>query len=244
MGSRSRRKTVVLLSMGYDSLSIWHRIGRPAAVYFDLGTRYAGAEIARYTKLRASQPQLLPVQDLRWLGDREQSDSWVPLRNLVMTVQAAALGFDDIVISAPSDWAPDKRLMFTLTTGMAMRVAQPGVAYRVRRPFSLWTKARLIAATPPELLKELAYSCYEGVEPPCGRCSACGRAAIAHLAAGREPPVALAAGMTFRELVDLKRGDTSRSRFTESTGMRPGELAYLPFRGWELARAWKAYRRR
>jgi hypothetical protein len=244
MGSRSRRKTVVLLSMGYDSLSIWHRIGRPAAVYFDLGTRYTGPELARYTKLRASQPQLLPAQDLRWLAEREQSDSWVPLRNLVMTVQAAALGFDDIVISAPSDWAPDKRFLFTLTTSMAMRVAQPGVAYRVRRPLSHWTKARLIAATPPELLEEFAYSCYEGAEPPCGRCSACGRAAIAHLAAGREPQVELEAGMTFRELVDLKRGEASRSRLAETAGMRPGELAYLPMRGWELLRAWNAYRRR
>lgn len=244
MGSRSRPKTVVLLSMGYDSLSIWHRLGRPAAVYFDLGTRYAGAELARYAKLRASQPQLLPVQDLRWLGDREQSDAWVPLRNLVMTVQAAALGFDDIVISAPSDWAPDKRFLFTLTASMTMRIAQPGVAYRVRRPCSHWTKAGLVAATPPGLLEEFAYSCYVGTEPPCGRCSACGRAAIAHLAAGRKPPIELEAGLTFREFVDLKREEASSPRLVETVGMRPGELAYLPSRAWELLRAWNAYRRR
>ena len=236
-------KTVVLLSMGYDSLSVWHQLGRPAAVHFDVGSRYTGPERARYEKLRASFPQLSPVQDISWLGGKEQNDGWVPLRNLIMTVQAAALGFDDIVISAPTDWAFDKRMMFTLTTSLAMRVAQPGIGYRVRRPFSHWTKARLIAATPPELLEEFAYSCYEGADRPCGRCGACGRAVIAHLAAGREPPTNPPSGMSFRDLMDLRRGESTGSRLRETARMHPGELLYLPSRGWELLRAWNAYRK-
>lgn len=244
MRSVARRKTVVLLSMGYDSLGTWHQLGRPAAVHFDVRSKYSAPELARYEKLRDSHPQLLPVQDLRWLGGNEQSDAWVPLRNLVMTVQAAALGFDDIVVSAPTDWAPDKRLLFTLTASAAMRVAQPGVAYRVRRPFSHWTKARLIAATPPELLSEFAYSCYAGTEPPCGRCSACGRAAIAHLAAGREPPVEVEAGLSLRELSDLRRNDVAGSRLVQTARMRPGEMFYVPLRGLELLQAWNAYRKR
>lgn len=238
-------KTVVLLSMGYDSLSTWHQLGRPAAVHFDVGSRYSPREISRYAKLRASFPQLLPVQDLRWLGRKEQDDAWVPLRNLVMTVHAAALGFDDVVMSAPADWAADKRLTFTLLTSMAMRAAQPGVRYRVRRPFSHWTKARLIASTPSELLEEYAYSCYEGADLPCGRCTACGRAAIAHLAAGREPPWAIPSGLSFGELMDLRRGEPNgSSRLGETAGMHAGELLYLPLRAWELAHAWKAYRKR
>jgi 7-cyano-7-deazaguanine synthase in queuosine biosynthesis len=235
-------KTVVLLSMGYDSLSVWYQLGRPAAVHFDVGSRYTRPERTRYEKLRASFPQLSPVQDLSWLGGKEQNDAWVPLRNLIMTVQAAALGFDDIVMSAPTDWAFDKRLMFTLTTSLAMRVAQPGVGYRVRRPFSHWTKARLIAATPPELLEEFAYSCYEGADLPCGRCSACGRAVIAHLAAGREPPTTPPPGMSFRELMDLRRGQSTGARLSERARMHPGALLYVPSRGWELLRAWNAYR--
>ena len=244
MSRDKRPRTLVLLSMGYDSLSTWHQLDRPAAVYFDVGLTYTRQEKVRYERLRASFPQLLPVQDLRWLGAKEQSDSWVPLRNLVMTVHAAALGFDDIVMSAPTDWAPDKRLMFTLTASLAMRVAQPGVGYRVRRPFSHWTKARLIAATPPEFLQEFAYSCYEGTDPPCGRCTACGRAVIAHLAAGREPPSALPSGLSFRELTDLRRGQSKGSRLGETVRMHPGELLYVPLRGWELLRAWNEYRRR
>lgn len=244
MARDPRPNTVVLLSMGYDSLSTWHQLGRPAAVYFDVGSQYTPPEKARYEKLRASFPQLLPVQDLRWLGNKEQSDSWVPLRNLVMTVQAAALGFNDVVMSAPADWATDKRLMFTLSTTLAMRAAQPGAGYRVRRPFSHWTKARLIAATPPELLEEFAYSCYEGADAPCGRCAACGRAIIAHLAAGREPPTSLPPGLSFRELMDLRRGESNGSRLSEAARMHPGELLYVPLRGWELLRAWNAYRKR
>jgi len=239
----ARPKTVVLLSMGYDSLSTWHQLGRPSAVHFNVGSRYARAENARYEKLRKAFPQLLPVQDLSWLGPKEQSDAWIPLRNLLMTVHAAALGFNDIVISAPSDWASDKRLMFTLTTTLAMRVAQPGGGYRVRRPFSHWTKARLIAATPPELLEEFAYSCYEGADVPCGRCTACGRATIAHLAAGREPPTKPRRGLSFREFTDLRRGESNGARLSERVRMHPGELLYVPLRGWELLRAWNAYQK-
>jgi 7-cyano-7-deazaguanine synthase in queuosine biosynthesis len=236
-------KTVVLLSMGYDSLSVWHQLGRPSAVYFDVDSRYTRPEKNRYEKLRRSSPQLLPVQDLRWLGSKEQGDGWVPLRNLVMAVQAAALGFDDIVMAAPVDWAADKRLMFTLSASLAMRVAQPGVAYRVRRPFSHWTKARLIAATPSGLLQEFAYSCYEGTDIPCGRCAACGRAVIAHLAAGREPPTTPPPGLSFRELMDLRRGQSTGSRLPEVARMHTGELLYVPLRGWELLRAWNTYRK-
>ncbi|MGB5373259.1 MAG: 7-cyano-7-deazaguanine synthase [Polyangiales bacterium] len=244
MAGAAPPNTIVLLSMGYDSLSTWHQLGRPAAVYFDVGSQYTDPEINRYQKLRTSFPQLLPVQDMRWLGEQEQDDGWVPLRNLVMTVRAAALGYDDIVLSAPADWAPDKRLTFTLATSLALRVAQPGVGYRVRRPFSHWTKAKLIAATPPKLLEEYAYSCYEGTDPPCSRCAACGRATVAHLAAGREPPTKLRKGLSFRELMDLRRGSVNGSRRSEVARMRPGELVYVPLRGWELLRAWKAYRRR
>lgn len=236
------RRTVVLLSMGYDSLSTWHQLGRPAAVHFDVGSRYTTPELSRYERLRSLHPQLLPVQDLRWLGAHEQEDGWVPFRNLLMVVGAAALGFDDVVMSAPSDWAPDKRLLFTVSASLAMRVSQPGGGYRVRRPFRRWTKARLIAATPPELLREYAYSCYRGTEPPCGQCAACGRAAIAHLAAGRAPPFDLPEGLNLRELMDLRRGSASKSRLQEAVGMRVGELIHAPARGLELIQAWRYYR--
>ena len=244
MARRLHRNTIVLLSMGYDSLGVWLQLGRPAAVHFDLGSACAHRERSRYERAREEFPQLLPVQDLSWLGARERENAWVPLRNLVMTVHAAALGFDDIVLGAPCDWAPDKRWMFTTVTSAAMRVAQPGVDYRVRRPFSHWTKGRLIAATPSELLERYGYSCYRGTEPPCGACPACGRAAIAHLAAGRHPPVPVPSGLSFRGLMDLRRPSTSQSRGAEVVRMHPGEWVYVPARGFELVRAWRAYRRR
>jgi 7-cyano-7-deazaguanine synthase len=242
MNKAANRKTIVLLSMGYDSLSTWHRLGRPAAVHFDVGSTYSAPEKRRYERLRDSHPQLLPIQDLQWLGSQEQRDSWVPLRNLVMTVQAAALGFNDIVMSAPADYAPDKRLSFTLATSLAMRIAQPGRGYRVRRPFSHWTKAKLISVTPPELLEEYAYSCYEGSDPPCGQCTACGRAIVSHFAAGRTPPTPVPSGLSFKEFVDLRRGDRERSHASEASSMRAGELPYVPLRGYELWKAWCAYR--
>jgi hypothetical protein len=37
MAGEKQPKTVVLLSMGYDSLSTWHQLGRPSAVHFDVG---------------------------------------------------------------------------------------------------------------------------------------------------------------------------------------------------------------
>jgi hypothetical protein len=230
--------------MGYDSLSTWHQLGRPAAVHFDLGVAYTDAERSRYERARRSNPQLLPVQDLSWLGSRERNDAWIPLRNLLMCVHTAALGFDDIVLAAPSDWATDKRLLFSWSASFAMRVADPGARYRVRRPFSGWTKARLIAATPPELLQSFAYSCYRGAEPPCGKCSACGRAVVAHLAAGREPPTPVPSDLTFRQLMGLRRGEPGDSHPSEAIRIHPGELSYLPARGVELLRAWRVYRAR
>lgn len=244
MARRRKRHTVVLLSMGYDSLCTWHQLGRPAALHFDLGVAYTDAERSRYERARRSNPQLHPVQDLSWLGAREREDAWIPLRNLLMSVHAAALGFDDIVLAAPSDWATDKRLLFTWSASLAMRIAEPGAGYRVRRPFSRWSKARLIAATPPELLQSFAYSCYRGSEPPCGTCSACGRALIAHLAAGREPPTPVPSDLTFRQLMDLRRGERTDSRASEAMHMRLGELAHLPARSVELLRAWRVYRAR
>ena len=74
MAGAVRPNTIVLLSMGYDSLSTWHQLGRPTAVYFDVGSQYTAPEVDRYQKLRSSFPQLLPVQDMRWLGEREQDE--------------------------------------------------------------------------------------------------------------------------------------------------------------------------
>ena len=54
MARAVRPNTIVLLSMGYDSLSTWHLLGRPTAVYFDVGSRYSAPEIDRYQKLRSS----------------------------------------------------------------------------------------------------------------------------------------------------------------------------------------------
>jgi hypothetical protein len=66
---------------------------------------------------------------------------------------------------------------------------------------------------------------------------------IAHLAAGREPPTEPPAGLSFREFTDLRRGKSNGSRLAETARMHPGELLYVPLRGWELVRAWKTYRK-
>lgn len=235
MSQKGKRRTIVLLSMGYDSLCAWHLLDRPAAVYFDVGTPYSNAEISRYERLRESHPQLLPVQDVTWLGELAHDDAWVPLRNLVLTVNAAAMGYNDVVLAAASDYATDKRLLFTLATTLAMRVAEPREKYRVRRPFRRWTKTRLVQATPPELLEELAYSCFEGSEPTCGKCHACRRAAVAHLAAGRTPPNYPPPGLDRRGFVAWLRDRRRRLYFPEIVNLLP--------RAWEVRQAYRAYSR-
>ncbi len=232
---RATDGTIVLLSMGYDSLCAWHLLGRPSAVYFDIGTPYAPAEMERYERLRDTHPQLLPVQDIRWLGPRARADAWVPLRNLVLSVNAAALGYNDVVLAAATDWATDKRMMFTLTTTLAMKVAEPGGRFRVRRPFQRWTKTRLIRETPQEVLDAYAYSCFEGTEPVCGRCHACRRASLAHLAAGRVPPTYPPPGLSRTGLVSWLRDRRRR--------LHIGEAVCAPLRAHEVWQAWRAYRK-
>jgi hypothetical protein len=66
---------------------------------------------------------------------------------------------------------------------------------------------------------------------------------VAHLAAGREPPTKSPDGLSFREFTDLRRGESNGSRLSETARMHPGELLCVPLRGWELLRAWNAYRK-
>ena len=99
MNPKSSHETILLLSMGYDSLCVWHQMGRPAAVYFDVGSAYTGPEARRYEGLRASHPQLLPIQDVSWLGSHERDHAVLPLRNLVFAVNAASLGYRDVVLA-------------------------------------------------------------------------------------------------------------------------------------------------
>ena len=169
------------------------------------------------------------------MGAHERDHAVVPLRNLVLAVSAASMGYGDVVLAAATEWAADKRLAYTLTATAAMRVAEPGRGFRVRRPFRMWTKSRLIRHTPPEFLAEFAYSCYRGSEPPCGECYACRRVAVAHLAAGRRPPTPLPVGLNRRDFV--------RWLGVSYRGLHPGALTYWPIRALEIWRAWRAYKR-
>lgn len=184
----SASSPVVLLSCGYDSTAAWMLMGRPRALFFRTDTMENTMEVLMYDRLRAGHRWLRQPVNLTGVVSRYSSeDATLPARNLVFVSAALAMGYRHIILAAATDWAYDKRLLFTLACEMVGRVALGGGPVKVRRPYRSWTKAKLIEVASRhcgshEWLRN-CYSCYKGDRNPCGSCHACKRAMIAFSAA-------------------------------------------------------------
>lgn len=257
----TQNRTTLLLSMGFDSLCAWYLLDRPQAKYYFLGSIYSGPELSRYNRLRREDMNsllLAPDFSMEWLAQSERgATAFVPLRNFMLVSATWAMGADDVVLAAATDYGPDKRLLFTLATGFAARVAMGKLNgrhvagsrghLRVRRPFRWWTKARLLRAT-YEKLKSWdflldVYSCYRGTEPMCRECRACRRGMIACAAAGvpdyvtRSINLHLPRGLSFRELLAIMP-----DAFDFGKVPSLAEFAYYPLRTKMVFDAWQRTR--
>jgi len=251
-----KNEPTLLLSMGYDSLPAWFALGKPQAVYVSAGVVYSHPEIRRFEELRRRYPEaaerLHLHTSLEWLGRVEIGEtSFVPLRNALMTMVVWAMGADDVILAAATDYGPDKRLAFTLALGLAGRIAMgprggrhlQGTRgrLRLRRPFLWKTKDEMLRLARAREGSwdwlDLAYACYVGTEPPCGTCRCCRRAMVGLAAAGAPPP--------HRSLVLPRMSLLETLRFMPNAldfkGTRPTlpELAFLPLRSAMAFRAWR-----
>lgn len=257
-----KNRPTLLLSMGFDSLCAWYLRDQPQAKFYFLGSCYSAHELVRYKRLQRLYPDaalMTPDFTMGRLAESEQGETaFVPLRNFMLTATTWAQGADEVILAAATDYGPDKRLLFTLSAGVAARIAMGSIRGRhvhgarghlkVSRPFRWWTKAQLLRAVHEKTgswdFLRLAYSCYRGEDPMCGECRCCRRAAIALAAAGA--PVT--AFPTFANL-SLPRGIPLRrllaimpDAFDFGKVPALAEFMYYPLRTKMVFEAWQRTR--
>lgn len=104
----------------------------------------------------------------------------VPNRNMIMisiaTGWAIALGFDSVAFGAHSGEYtpyPDCQPAFAAAINSATQSCDYN-PIEVLAPFVNWTKAEIVRRGRELSIDfELTWSCYEGKESPCGKCSTC-----------------------------------------------------------------------
>jgi len=165
----------------------------------------AGAEAHKVITLDLTQiggsPLTNPDMRVPSADDDKQIDTVVPYRNTLFTTAAAAYaetqGIADIFISPVKDdhaaYRDCRREFYdALETSLSLGATEY-TRITIHTPFVSRTKRQVIAegirlAVP----YEHTHTCYEGVQPACGRCDACHERIEAFKANGLTDPIAYA----------------------------------------------------
>jgi 7-cyano-7-deazaguanine synthase in queuosine biosynthesis len=169
---------VLLFSAGLDSFPAWHFLGRPPALYFDLGHRYAAQERAAIDALVGVSGIEVAISDELRLGAWEADDAIIPMRNVYLAMLAANRAETVWCIGVKGDQTLDKsRLAFADMSAFLSRLS--GRTVWVDSPFWDLTKTQIVAwyltqGLPVEHLL-LTFSCSrsDGRAGHCGTCSSC-----------------------------------------------------------------------
>lgn len=173
---------LLLFSGGLDSYIAWEYLNRPKTLYVALGHRYQDLELERVRELI---PDTV-VDDRLHLGDLEEEDAHIPLRNAFLALVGSL--YDDevaLVVQKGEMDVPDRSPEFfhRMTRLLATLKAPRGV--RFFTPFWNWTKTQMVqwyleaGHDPARLLR--TRSCYTPTATgrPCGHCAACFRRWVA-----------------------------------------------------------------
>lgn len=124
--------------------------------------------------------------------------TYVPFRNGLFLASAASIALSNdcevIYYGAHSDDAagnayPDCSSAFNAAMNQAIYLGS-GNHLRIEAPFVTWTKADVVKkGLELKVPYELTWSCYEGMEKPCGVCGTCRDRAAAFAANGVEDPI-------------------------------------------------------
>lgn len=189
-------KEVVLFSGGMDSLIAWEIVGRPPALYVDLGHKYSGVEIQRCQEI-IPEVQFFHLEEI---GQRfELPSAEIPLRNLYLAMVAANLGYDRIWLSVQRNemTIPDRsEEFFSMASNMLTMLMDRPI--EVRTPVADLDKTEMVQWY-VEHEKDIGdlkrtWACYQPVnviplkpgvyresdwQEHCGDCPACFRRFIA-----------------------------------------------------------------
>lgn len=184
--------TVQLFSGGMDSLCLWLLCGQPTPVYVKVGAPYEAAELLVLGRLmhqlEGFDPVILDGPPIALRPD--PGTGHIPHRNLVLIVTAAAALDPDVIITGAllGEASPDKSASFHRRAGHALTASERRPV-RVVAPAHRWTKTGLLARTLARFPAHAAAiattrSCYVPSGPPCDRCPACFRRAVAEYHVG------------------------------------------------------------
>ena len=191
-----KTRTVLLFSGGLDSYILWHMLDYPALLYVAMGHKYQVRELAGISRLadelhrRGYCMSNFVTSHRLNIGDLEQDDGHIPLRNLLL-YEVAALEFPDATNvyfgALRGEASRDKSKTFIRKASQLIGYSD-GLA-RLSAPARHLTKTQLVGyflRNYPSLRDtlSLAVSCYAGNDLPsgvagCGVCQSCFRRWVA-----------------------------------------------------------------
>lgn len=176
------RNKILLFSSGLDSMIAWYYLGKPDAIYFDLGHRYAEKEKESAIDFAIQENMKLEISDELKLGNYELDTAEIPLRNLFLIAHASLRAKKVFLVCQKGERElPDRSEIFFKKT-------QEFLSFLLDRNVELdpvfpnMTKTQMVGwylknNLPKDSLIK-AFSCYSEIAP-CYNCSACFRKVIA-----------------------------------------------------------------
>jgi 7-cyano-7-deazaguanine synthase len=178
-------RQILLFSAGLDSFPAWHFLGKPPALYFDIGHHFQRQELATVRSLAERCGIDLAIsQELDLSAWDTPEGDLIPSRNLLLAILASYRADTIWCVGVKGDHTADKNpAAFTRMSAVLSEFA--GRPVRVDSPFWEMTKTEIVrwyvaAGLPLADLLE-TFSCLlpgAGFDH-CGRCSSCLRRWIA-----------------------------------------------------------------
>ncbi len=172
---------VLLFSGGMDSFMAYKILGKPKTLYVKMDHRYQDEEIKRVLALVPDTR----ILDMPVLGQFEEEDATIPMRNLFLAMMAALQGYTLIwVVTQKDEMSIPDRSMDFMSKASDMLSSLMGREIVVQTPFEKLDKTDMVQLyideghNIDELLK--TWACYYPVRGEhCGNCPACFRRFVA-----------------------------------------------------------------
>ena len=179
-----KNKDVLLFSGGLDSLVAWYYLDKPKCLYVDLGHKYSEREKKAIGNLKELINIDITIDDRLNLGDVEEFDANIPMRNSFLAHIAAIYGERIwLIVQKGETNIPDRSMDFYNDVTYLLRGLNENNEIEVDSPFWKMTKADMVGwyiddGYPKEVLLA-SRSCYNDYDKPCGFCPACFRRFVA-----------------------------------------------------------------
>jgi 7-cyano-7-deazaguanine synthase in queuosine biosynthesis len=169
---------ILLFSGGLDSLIAWYYLGKPDCLFVNMHHKYAMQELETIQQIVGVTNMRCIHDDRIALGDKEQPDAYIPMRNAFLAEIGALYAEKIWVISQKGEMnIPDRSEQFFSQTTEYLRFLNNNPRIEVDTPFRNMSKVDMVrwylAKDYPVDILKLSLSCYNGDR--CGRCSSCFR---------------------------------------------------------------------